>query len=232
MSQHRKHRFVPLAIARKRPAFTLIELVVVLGVVMILVGMLLPSMAGAMTAAKLARSSAALKQCSDLIAVYVNDNRETYPLAHPRLFPAAARWYDALIAGDYVSSEEEVDRYGMQRDGEVRYALSMCMLYDYRMMRPGRTVPISEAVSSAVKLSDVTFPSQKGQMWQWWINFGPVETFWCCTQWRPTGPVGMADGSIIAAEYTEFRLAPPYEDWSQMGFPVQSTWEGSRGRDK
>lgn len=212
--------------------FTLIELVVVLAILMIVIGLLLPALGGAMHAARLARSSAALKQCSDLVFLYANDNRETYPLAHEHMYTASARWYDALIAGDYVANEQEVDPRGVQRDGEVRYALSMCLVYDYRLMRPGSTVPISQSRSSPVKLSEVLFPSQKGAMWQWWINFGPVETYWCCLEWRPVGPVGMADGSVIAAEYTDFRMDFPPEGPSQMGFPVQSTWEGCRGRDK
>jgi type II secretory pathway pseudopilin PulG len=206
----------------------------VLGLLSILIGMLLPAIGAARSRARLARNQAAIQQCFLLVTLYANAHGDLYPVASDRLTTACLRWYEPILNDGLADAPEQLDAIGIRTTttGKPTFGLSMCAMYDPKYMIPGSTLPLRDARTIGVRQSQVQFPSDKGLMWQWWVNSGKVHANWCCLPWRPEGPVVMADGSGVVKKWTDFRLEHEPEIDRQMGIPVQSTWLGYKGRDR
>jgi prepilin-type N-terminal cleavage/methylation domain-containing protein/prepilin-type processing-associated H-X9-DG protein len=64
---------------RKRPAFTLVELLVVIGIIALLISILLPALSRARESANTIKCAANLRSIGQEMARYVAENRDTYP---------------------------------------------------------------------------------------------------------------------------------------------------------
>ena len=90
-------------------AFTLIELLVVISIIALLIAILLPALQSARTAANHAMSLSNVRQISQALFVYTNDNKDSFPLADLGNVPNPAivagndgPWTEALLGkGEY-----------------------------------------------------------------------------------------------------------------------------------
>ncbi|MFW6060248.1 MAG: type II secretion system protein [Phycisphaeraceae bacterium] len=114
----------PPASPPTRRAFTLVELLIVLGLIALLVGLLLPALASARDTAHIAQCASRLHQLSLATAAYLNDYDATYPQPTQsgyydvdKGYPAGEKqrncWYNAL---DPYINEEHISYTGSNRN--------------------------------------------------------------------------------------------------------------------
>ena len=83
-------------------AFTLVELLVVIGIIAILVGILVPTLSRARAASQRTACGAQLRDVGNLFQIYLQDARgrlprlDPMPLRNPRLFPADPSLFDVF----------------------------------------------------------------------------------------------------------------------------------------
>jgi competence protein ComGC len=213
-------------------AFTLIELVLCIGILMILLGLLMPTLSGARQRALDTRMVATMKSNGQLLALYAKDQDDRFPLGADSIGSAMLLWYQPLIDVGLIEHVRDVDPDGIKRDNVQRVAMSGAAACLPEQMVPGGTVPIDMARSVAIRQSQVVHPSSKGILVQW-VHVLPGEhRMWSYTPANgPISPITFADGSVSRLRCTEFVLDYEFfENW--VGHPVISTWSGVRGIDR
>lgn len=217
---------------RERRGFSLIELLVVIGIIAILLGIALPSLGGAIASARLARTSATVKQNAALLHMYAADHREAFPMTAPLTDQAAHTWYRALM-GSYITSPSEVDPVGVRNFGKVLILMSKCMVSDPALMRPGFTRPPDQTPSVLVRHYQVTYPDRKGVLANMWLDPTPSSPVaFCCAGPLIVVPVAMTEGSVMTGTRREFIGGNPAVVVDEIGIPVYSTWGGFLARDR
>ena len=217
--------------ANLRGGFSLIELVVVLGVLMILIGLILPTVARSVASGRQTGVLSSIQQAAALIEMYCQSSRDTYPLPEGDTIEVLD-WPDRLVRAGLLERPEHVDPLGYKRYGRANIALSVCMMYDHTRMHPGLTEPQDQRRPTPVQSSSVLFPVHKGLLWTVTVNDGHSETLWCCGEGKPRGPIAFADGS--ASLHYNMDMFPNRVVYHEngIGFPVATTWAGVRGRDR
>jgi prepilin-type N-terminal cleavage/methylation domain-containing protein/prepilin-type processing-associated H-X9-DG protein len=101
----------PLLSSRRsssRRAFTLVELLVVIGIIAVLVSILLPTLRSVRRQANLVQCSSNMKQLSMAMLMYIQDNKGKFPAAE--FFPIAGAypygwgWANELVAQNYIKA--------------------------------------------------------------------------------------------------------------------------------
>lgn len=221
----------PLALGR---GFSLIELVVVLGVVMILVGLALPSLQRSWWTGRTTSNLVVMRQNAILVQQYTEEHKGVFPLSgHERPVEAAFYWYRPLVAAGHLSATREADPAGFRRYGRSNVVMSECMVHPAERFVRGNTQPEELRRATPVRSSDVLFPSAKGLLRSIRVVEERIETYWCCVPGAPPGPVAFADGSASIEYWLNLLPNQRYEpDENGIGSPVSQTWEGVKGRDR
>lgn len=226
---------LPRACSARRGGFSLIELVVVLGVVMVLVGLALPSVGRSREQAEKVAMASTVRQGAVAIQAYCNDHRGVYPMYDGYVVPGAMHWNVVLSRGRYLPSARAADPVGYRKYNWNRVRLSHCMLYPWDKMVPGRVEPTWAPLATPVFDHWVVYPSQKGLLILQCSYPAPTSPPGRCFVGLPFPvyePVAFADTSTsIVSRFDLIGGEPVVTSWL-VGYPVLSTWGGCRARDR
>ncbi|QOJ00222.1 MAG: prepilin-type N-terminal cleavage/methylation domain-containing protein [Phycisphaeraceae bacterium] len=215
----------------RRPvrAFTIVELMVVLGVVAVLVGLMLPALGNAREESRRTQRAIALKQNAALIALYTESHKDVFPIARDTALMNLFKWWEALIAAGLIAQPAEVDPEPNRRQltwpGNF---MNTALANDWRDMRPGYTIEDRLDRTEPVRLPEVHFPDRLGMMTKLHLS---EERTWCCVERIPE-PVIFVDHSLARGVWTDFIVGDELVVEYVIGIPIISTWFGSRGRDR
>lgn len=226
-----------LRVQSRRRAFTLIELIIVMGLIAIVAGLMLPALGAARKQAQDTVQLKQIQQCGGLIAVFAADRADVYPLASAWQFQSSRFWFAPLLRHGYVKSLHEIDPQSKSRGMDVAFAMSVSMTCDPSYYVPEREeYPklLSERPTRLIRQADVSFPSSKGLLFTYRPGF--VQTsrpvLWCCMPERIPAPVLFADGSAEVIAHQDCKLIAPLRPHMHAGQPVITTWYGVRGVDR
>lgn len=231
-----------------RPAFSLIELLVTLGVLMIVIGLLAPALGNARRDALKAERMQQLRSIGGLVALYAMDYRGLLPTEiHRYSTQNSMLYYRPLIAAGYVTSITQIDAHESPMTllrNRTAFALSACAWLDPALMSRRHWRPIEEMTLAPQRLDAVWFPAGKGLAYQWFVDWthpashasrsGPL--------WFGQPPARdpssfqrtlmlSADGAVHIGTFLDFNVGPIVIR-DGIGYPVWSTWDGFRGRDR
>lgn len=214
-----------------RPAFSMIELIVSIGIIMILIGLMLPSLSATRKQAERTRNLSAIRADLQFLTKYTSDYKERFPVGWSTPISAAKLWFRPLIASGIIDSYTDL---GIVDDTQQLplVALTLTALEDQTAFQPGANRDIYEEPIAGQQSGLIQFSSEKALLWQYESREpGLPSPEWCCGPIAPVVAFGFADGSAFTATYKQFRVEPEPLMYLQVGVPVQSTWFGLAGRD-
>lgn len=224
--------------ARTRRAFTLVELLVVVGIVAALAALLTPVVIAALGRARQTTCGANLRQVSLAFQFYLNDSAQTYPYANdpvsvdPYVWLWMGRGWRSVLS-EYLDAQDEVfccpsDETALEKWESTSYAYSMSFYHSPRQINamtekadtysnPQRSVPC--------KISRVSHPDRKVLVAEWLSNHSSIDDdrgWWC---WEGARMALFVDGHTQSLKATEVM---PAND----GFPdFNLTRDGIAGND-
>lgn len=208
----------------------------VVGIIVVLIGLLMPAYEGGMFQARMNASASHLRQMATLINLYAQDTKQVFPIGDVNAHRSMRDWDEALVAHGLLKDVREADPRGIKAMGFNTYLLTIGVLTDPAYLVRGHTIPVDDLQSRAVRTDEVLFPSLKGLINQFEVPYAPGgPTLWAGGPAVPA-PVMFADGSGESQPWTKYRceLRPNgdilVED--EIGAPVMTGWDGYQTRDK
>lgn len=214
-----------------RAGFSLIELVVVIGIVMILIGLMMPALGSAREQAVRTRNLAAIRGALVFLNLYTDANQDHYPVGWTDPVNASLLWYVPLRDAGTIDAWQDIGILNRDQDRSL-IALTQTAFIDPGVFEPGAGADLHSASTVNQRATSVRFPAEKGILWQYRSEDSRApDALWCCLPAAPRLPVAFADGSAVICSYKQFAVDPPPSFWLHVGSPVISTWYGLAGRD-
>jgi len=214
--------------------FSLLELLIVIGIIALLLSILTPSLGKAKSAAMRLRCAHNLKQINLAVILYLNGNKDTYPCAEDPVSgdPGNPYWLwmgrgwrslvEPYLGGAIDANNPSVlfcpqDRAGKHKYESTSYAYSMGFYHSPEQIdnitstRDTYDIPGQPSVakpSIRQRSSSVARPSQKILIGEWLSNhsriYGKDPGWW---GWQGSRNFLFADGQVIFLEAAEIREA-------------------------
>lgn len=245
----RVSRFSMKQFTIRYPGFSIVELLVSIGLVGVLITILLPALGGAMQLARRTGSLANLRSLGQLVHHYNDANAEAYPWGHAGMnscgvqvhfFPIwqmATQWpliMHGVIGLEHVEAMTLAP--GANRDANgcaepPSYAYSQAFLADPATWNGSGVA--NESQLRSVGVYEVVFPSGKALMWDWelpYLNRPPRSLGPDLDE--PT-PMLFADshGSGRTPSRANAAIENPFSDADAPTARLHNTPHGVRGRD-
>jgi len=225
-------------VSRRSAGFTLLELLVVAAIMAIMAALLLPALGRAREQARRAVCTSNLKEIGIALHLYLNDYRDTFPVAQDPVStdPYAWLWMGRGWRGlleSYLSRERRVlhcpcDLRAIEQWESTSYGYSLAFYHTPKqltlMSTPASTYS-GPLVSVPQTLAMVVYPARKAVMGEWLSNHQRVaddKGWWC---WKGRRQFLFVDGHVgfVSAE----TMLPAHD-----GFPdINLTVGGIAGRD-
>ena len=187
-------------------AFTLIELLVVIAIIAILAAMLLPALNQAREKANAANCLANLKQISQCITLYVDDNKDFMPPYHNLSSVAEdkAGWHGLLIRGGYLTGakvlfcntlrQQHVSTAAFLKEPK-KYPAFGQISYGYNLYYLGTNYGWTWGDKRTAKLSQIKKPADTIEVVDCVQSpAGPYTgNYYCAAKFRDTGSDGQPD---------------------------------------
>jgi type II secretory pathway pseudopilin PulG len=227
---NRRHHGDGCLIRVFQAGFTVIEVLVVLGVLMILTALLLPALRKSTKAANETGALTKMRDHAQLIYAYAGqyDGYSPVYIKHP--WSNAQFWDGALRQAGMIGSNEETRVKWFDDDAPLHVYMTAVLSMSHQTLREGSTPPSDQQVFVPIRLSDIASPSGKGLLY---VTGGSknLGNPWCCGEPYPC-PVAFSDASAEVATWAELTPGGILRIQDNVGFPVHSTWNGVLGRDR
>ena len=220
--------------------FSIIELIVVIGVVMVLLGIFLPALGGAKQSAHDLKQSSQLRQLMVAVSLYCDSWDDVFPMADTRPWSAPGYidtsqpidfgkpWWSALTDGGIMTEHEAFDE---EQYNIHNVAYSMTLGYAPRILTPSTIIPWELRTLSPIRQHAVRYPSDKGACHVIQTDYTGTFSPWCCLYEAPPGSVAFLDSSVTVMRWTDFPEPSP-APILDIGDLINTTWHGVHGKDR
>ena len=189
--------------SRPNRGFTLVELLVVIGIIALLISILLPALGKARESANNLKCKANIRQMIQLMQLHANDHKGFMPLVG--LIEATN--------GNYDSSSTAIDprmtHYEFYQNGNTFYALGL----------PG----------SFAKYMGITLDTSSGAKVQQQLNSGMFQKMMVCPSDKEGGTIGYTIGNPTLSVNLSYAFNEAALGWSDPGFADGSVLGRKRG---
>ena len=218
-------RYPGSAAKRLRGAFTLVELLVVIGIIALLLSILMPSLRKARSIAMRLACASNLKQISLAMNLYLNGNENTYPCAQDPVSTAPAYWlwmgrgwrgFVEPYLGDNIDANNPSalfcpqDHIAKDKYESTSYAYSMAFYHSPEqiddMNSPADTYANPQP-SVPQRSVNVARPSGKILIGEWLSNHSAIDRdsgWWC---WQGSRNYVFVDGHVRLLDAKQIRPA-------------------------